>query len=284
MTDLRAALAAAVARLAAAGVPSPRFDAEELAALSLAVDRRELWRHDAPGEDFEAYVERRAAREPLQHITGRAYFRHLTLAVGPGVFVPRPETEVVAEAAIGAARSVDTSAGRSPLVVDLGTGSGAIALAVADEVPSATVLAVEADPAAHAWAVRNTDGSSVQLRLGDMTHAFPELDGTVDVVVSNPPYIPLGSTIRDAEVAAHDPAPALWSGTDGLDAIRVVEAVAARLLRPGGLVVVEHADVQGKAAPAVLVATGRWQQVEDHRDLAGRDRYLTGVRADHPGG
>jgi release factor glutamine methyltransferase len=101
--------------------------------------------------------------------------------------------------------------------------------------------------------------------------------------VSNPPYIPLGATIRDAEVAAHDPAPALWSGTDGLDAIRVVEAVAARLLRPGGLVVVEHADVQGKAAPAVLVATGRWQQVEDHRDLAGRDRYLTGVRADHPG-
>jgi release factor glutamine methyltransferase len=113
--------------------------------------------------------------------------------------------------------------------------------------------------------------------------AFPELDGTVDVVVSNPPYIPLGSTIRDAEVATHDPAPALWSGADGLDAIRVVEEVAARLLRPGGLVVVEHADVQGRAAPDVLAATGRWRQVEDHRDLAGRDRYLTAVRADRPG-
>ena len=281
MTDLRAALAAAVARLATAGVPSPRFDAEELAALSLAVDRRELWNHDAPGEDFESYVGRRAAREPLQHITGRAYFRHLTLAVGPGVFVPRPETEVVAGVAIDAAVSVHDGTGRSPVVVDLGTGSGAIALSVADEVPAATVLAVEADPAAHAWALRNCAGSAVELRLGDMAEAFAELAGTVDVVVSNPPYIPLGAHIRDAEVAVHDPAPALWSGTDGLDAIRVVERVAARLLCAGGVVVVEHADVQGSAAPAVFVESGRWRDVEDHRDLAGRDRYVTAVRA-HP--
>jgi release factor glutamine methyltransferase len=187
VTDLRAALAAAVARLAAADVPSPQFDAEELAALSLAVDRRELWRHDTPGEDFEAYVERRASREPLQHITGRAYFRHLTLAVGPGVFVPRPETEVVAGVAIDAATSVHDETGRAPVVVDLGTGSGAIALSVADEVPEATVLAVEADPEAHAWAVRNCAGSAVELRLGDMADAFGELAGTVDVVVSNPP-------------------------------------------------------------------------------------------------
>jgi release factor glutamine methyltransferase len=280
VTGLRAALAAAVARLEAAGVPSPRFDAEELAALSLAVNRRELWRHDAPGEGFAAYVERRAAREPLQHITGRAYFRHLTLEVGPGVFVPRPETEEVAGAAIDAARSVRDSTGRAPVVVDLGTGSGAIALAVADEVPAASVLAVEADPAAHTWAARNCVGTSVRLHLGDMADAFPELAGAVDVVVSNPPYIPLGAHIRDAEVAVHDPAAALWSGADGMDAIRVVEQVAARLLRAGGLAVVEHADVQGQAAPAVFDGAGGWSDIEDHRDLAGRDRYVTAVRVD----
>ena len=284
MTGLRAAVAAAAARLAAAGVPSPWFDAEELAALSLDVDRRELWRHDVPGENFTAYVERRTDREPLQHITGRAHFRHLTLQVGPGVFVPRPETEVVAGAAIDAARSVHDATGRPPVVVDLGTGSGAIALAVADELPVATVLAVEADRAAYSWALRNCVGTPVALSHGDMADAFPELAGTVDVVVSNPPYIPVGAHIREAEVAVHDPAAALWSGADGLDAIRVVEQVAARLLRTGGLVVVEHADVQGQSAPAVFASAAGWRDVEDHRDLAGRDRYLTAVRAGRSSG
>jgi release factor glutamine methyltransferase len=282
VTPLRSALAAAAARLESAGVPSPWFDAEALAAHSLGVERGELWRHDAPGEHFQSYVDRRAAREPLQHITGLAFFRHLTLAVGPGVFVPRPETELVAGAAIEAASAVlDT--GRVPVVVDLGTGSAAIALAVADEVSPATVLAVEADPEAHSWALRNCTGSSVLLRLGDMVDAFHDLDGTVDVVVSNPPYIPVGAHIRDAEVAEHDPPAALWSGTDGLDAIRAVESVGARLLRAGGLLVVEHADVQGRSAPGVLLDAGRWHDVEDHRDLAGRDRYVTAVRGGPPG-
>jgi release factor glutamine methyltransferase len=227
------------------------------------------------GADFETYVGRRAAREPLQHITGRAHFRHVTLAVGPGVFVPRPETEVVAGAAIAAARRLP-----APVVVDLCTGSGAIALSLADEVPAASVHAVESDEAAHAWAGRNCAGTGVDLRLGDMADALHDLDGRVDVVVSNPPYIPVGAHVRDPEVAAHDPALALWSGTDGLDAVRVVEQVAGRLLRPGGTVVVEHADLQGRTAPAVFAATGRWTDVRDHRDLAGRDRYLTAVRAD----
>jgi release factor glutamine methyltransferase len=272
---LRAALAEATARLESAGVPSARHDAELLAAHSLAVDRRDLWRHDAAGASFESYVERRAAREPLQHIIGLAYFRHLTLRVGPGVFVPRPETEVVVDAVLVAL----TGTG-SPRVVDLCTGSGAIALAVATEVPGSEVHAVELEPAAHAWALRNCAGSSVDLRLGDMATAFPELDGTVDVVVSNPPYIPVGAVVRDPEVAAHDPAVSLWSGDDGLDAMRVVERVAARLLRPGGVVVAEHADLQGTSAPAVFAATGAWRDVADHRDLAGRDRYVTAVRQD----
>jgi release factor glutamine methyltransferase len=272
---LSAAVAEAAARLAAAGVPSPRHDAEVLAAHSLGVQRSELWRYDDVGPAFASSVDRRAAREPLQHITGVAWFRHLELQVGPGVFVPRPETEVVVDAVLDRVSGLER-----PRVVDLCTGSGAIALAVATEAPGTDVHAVEADPAAHAWAARNCAGSRVDLRLGDMADAFPDLDGTVDVVVSNPPYIPLGSVIRDAEVATHDPAIALWSGEDGLDAMRVVERVAARLLRPGGHVVVEHADVQGTAAPAVFSATGGWADVRDHQDLAGRDRYLTGVRVE----
>ena len=273
-TSLRAALAAAAATLSAAGVPSARHDAEVLAAHSLGVERRDLWRHDQAGPEFAAYVDRRARREPLQHITGTAPFRHLELAVGPGVFVPRPETEVVVEAAMAALAGL-----ASPVVVDLGTGTGAIALAIADEVPAARVHAVEADPGAHTWAARNAAGSAVDLRLGDMADAFGDLDGTVDVVVSNPPYIPVGAVVRDPEVATHDPGLALWSGADGLDAVRVVERVAARLLRAGGTVVVEHADLQGESAPAVFAATGRWAGVADHRDLAGRDRYLTARRA-----
>lgn len=274
MTRLRDEIERAIRRLTASGVQSARFDAEELAAHSLGVSRGDLWRHDGPaGGEFESYVVRRAAREPLQHITGQAYFRHLTLAVGPGVFVPRPETEIVAEAAIVAARVV-----QSPRVVDLGTGSGAIALSVAGEVAGSTVHAVEADPDALAWAARNCAGSAVDLRLGDMAGAFADLDATVDVVVSNPPYIPIGASVRDPEVAAHDPALALWSGADGLDAVRVVERVAARLLRPGGTVVVEHADLQGRSGPAIFSAARRWTGVQDHQDLAGRDRYLTATR------
>ncbi len=276
MTELRAAVEAAIDRLAVAGVPSPRFDAEELAAHALGVERRALWSATSlagSAETFAAYVDRRAAREPLQHITGRAFFRHLELAVGPGVFVPRPETEVVAGAAIDAARAV-----ADPVVVDLGTGSGAIALAVATELPGSRVHAVEADPDAFAWAARNCSGSGIDLRQGDMADAFPDLDGSVDVVVSNPPYIPLGALIRDPEVANHDPSLALWSGVDGLDAMRVVEVVAARLLRPGGTVVAEHADLQGSSAPELFRDTGRWADVHDHHDLARRDRYVIATR------
>ncbi len=234
-------------------------------------------------ERFEALVDRRCRREPLQHLTGSAAFRHVELAVGPGVFVPRPETELLAGWAVQscaellAARGSDVEDGsRRPVVVDLCTGSGAIALAVATEVPQAEVHAVELDEVAVGWAARNLAGSAVDLRPGDMATAFPDLDGTVDVVVSNPPYIPLGAWESVAvEARNHDPAVALFSGEDGLDALRTVERVAARLLRPGGVVGVEHADLQGESAPAVFSGTGRWVEVRDHRDLAGRPRFLT---------
>ncbi len=271
----RLVLADAVRRLSDARVASPEADAEILLAHVLGIDRGRLVLVDevADGDraTYDALVGRRAAREPLQHLTGRAYFRHVELAVGPGVFVPRPETELLAGWAIERATALD-----NPVVVDLGTGSGAIAKAVADEVPHARVHAVEMDEAAHGWATTNLAGTGVDLRLGDLGTAFDELAGTVDVVVSNPPYIPLDAWESVAlEVRDHDPALALWSGTDGLDAMRVVEARAALLLAPGGVVGVEHADAQGESAPAVFSATGRWVDVRDHRDLAGRPRFVT---------
>jgi len=271
----RSLVAEAVRRLTDAGVASPEADAEILLAHVLRTDRGRLVLVDevADGDraTYDALVGRRAAREPLQHLTGRAYFRHVELAVGPGVFVPRPETELLAGWAVERAGALD-----APVVVDLGTGSGAIAKAVADEVPHARVHAVEMDEAAHGWATTNLAGTGVDLRLGDLGTAFDELAGTVDVVVSNPPYIPLDAWESVAlEVRDHDPALALWSGADGLDAMRVVEARAALLLVPGGVVGVEHADAQGESAPAVFAATGRWADVRDHRDLAGRPRFVT---------
>ena len=275
---LRELIAAAAKRLTAAGVASPRHDAEVLAAHLLGVTRGELQLQPDPTDafvkEYDAAVRRRADREPLQHITGVAHFRHVTVRVGPGVFVPRPETELVAGAAIEAARGV-VAAGRTPLVADLFAGSGAIALAVADEVPAAQVHAVEADDGAVEWLRRNAESTSVIVHDADVDGCLPEMDGRLDVVVANPPYIPTGATIRDPEVAAHDPAAALWSGADGLDAMRVLERTAARLLRPGGLLIAEHADVQGDAAPGVFQQTGRWSNVEDHLDLAGRPRYVT---------
>jgi release factor glutamine methyltransferase len=277
----REALAAATARLTAAGVDSPAYDAQVLLAHVLGVERSRLALvDDVPppvAERYDALVARRAGREPLQHLTGVAHFRHVDLLVGPGVFVPRPETEVLAGWAIDAARSLASSGSTDePVVVDLGTGSGAIARAVADEVPAARVHAVELDESAHGWAARNLAGTGVDLRQGDLGDAFDDLAGAVDVVVSNPPYIPHEAWESVAvEVRDHDPQLALYATGDGLDTIRVVERRAALLLRPGGVVGVEHADAQGESAPAVLSGTGRWEQVRDHADLAGRPRFVT---------
>jgi release factor glutamine methyltransferase len=273
MSTPREVVAVAAARLRAAGVASPEHDAAELLAHVLGTTRGSLvLADDVPAErreEYDALVARRASREPLQHLTGVAYFRHVELAVGPGVFVPRPETELLAGWAVEHA-----SAGSR--VVDLCTGSGAIARSVVDEVPGALVHAVELDEAACAWAERNLAGTGVDLRHGDLATAFEDLDGTVDVVTCNPPYIPLEAWESVApEARDHDPHLALFSGADGLDAIRVLERRAARLLRPGGVLGFEHADAQGESAPAVLSATGRWTDVRDHADLAGRPRFTT---------
>lgn len=267
----------AVRVLAAAGVPSPRYDAEELAAHVLGVSRSRLFLLDRlPGPAAERYAEligQRAARVPLQHLTGVAGFRRLDLAVGPGVFVPRPETEVLVGWALAQLRP-------GALVVDLCSGSGAVALAIADEAPGVTVHAVEREEHALAWAARNVaaTGLAVTLHQGDVADpaVLAELAGTVDLITANPPYIPVGAGV-EREVAEHDPPAALWGGEDGLDVVRSVQRAAARLLRPGGLVGVEHADAQGESVPAVF-GRGGWAEVADHPDLVGRPRFTTARR------
>lgn len=281
--SLASAVRAAAARLADAGVSDPLVDAELLAGHVLAARRGEVQaaivRGDAVGaadaEALDALVTRRAAREPLQHITGTAPFRHLELAVGPGVFVPRPETETVVQYAIDALLGSPLP---DPIGVDLGTGSGAIALAMATEVPHARVFAAELSPDAYRWAVRNTAGvANLTLVNEDLAHAFHELDGTASVVISNPPYVPDAAIPRDPEVRLFDPSMALYGGADGLDVVRVLSRRALELLHPGGLLVIEHGELQGEEIRSILTSDG-WRAAATHRDLTLRDRATTALR------
>jgi release factor glutamine methyltransferase len=273
--SVRELLAEASERLREAGVASPEFDAAELLAFVTGTTRLTL--REPSVEELRRYDElvgRRAAREPLQHLTGTAAFRYRELAVGPGVFVPRPETEVMVGWILDKLAGVE-----NPLVVDLCSGSGAIAGAVATERPDSVVHAVELSPEACVWARRNLAGTGAVLHEGDIDGCLPEFDGRVDAVIANPPYIPLAAWESvTAEVRDHDPALALWSGDDGLDEIKVVAATAGRLLKPGGWFACEHADVQGESSPAVFTATGFFTEVRDQLDLAGKNRFTTGRR------
>lgn len=266
------------------GIPSAGADAELLLAHVLELGRGEIAVKAIVGTvlteaqelAFESVLARRATREPLQHITGLAPFRHLVLHVGPGVFVPRPETEGVAQIAIDA---LSARAEPQPVAVDLGTGSGALALAMATEVPRARVYAVELSPDAAVWTRRNiaSTGADVTLVEGDMASALPELDGAVQVVVSNPPYIPLGMVPRDPEVRLFDPELALYGGVDGLDLVRALSQRALALLVPGGTLVIEHGEEQGPAIRELLSRDG-WRGAATHEDLTRRDRATTAVR------
>lgn len=280
---LRQAVRDAARVLADAGVPSPDHDARALAehllpATPLAVaPEPDAAFHDAYG----ALVARRAAREPLQHIVGWSAFRYLRLAVRPGVFVPRPETEVVAEVAIEALANLAPA-----LAVDLCCGAGGIAISLATET-GARVVAVDASPEAVVLTRENAVacGADVRVELGDVRDSglLADLAGAVDVVVSNPPYIPPGARPIDPEVRDHDPALALYGGgPDGLEVPRAVAALAARLLRDGGLLVMEHADVQGPAVRALVAATGAFDDVRTQPDLTGRDRMVVARRRERP--
>ncbi|WP_427869289.1 peptide chain release factor N(5)-glutamine methyltransferase [Leucobacter luti] len=304
------ALARISALLDDAGVPDPRTDSELILAhvlgetrgriQALAVMGRALTAEQA--ERATELTDERARRVPLQHLTGRAPFRALELSVGPGVFVPRPETEGVAQLAIDALLAVPDP---EPIAVDLCTGSGAIALSLAREVPTARVWAVEKSPEAHAWAARNVAewgegrvelllGDVAELALGDVAElarestaapdpgsatplaAVAALAGRIDVLASNPPYVPTGMVPRDPEVRDHDPEMALFSGADGLDLIRVISRVGRSLVRPGGTLVLEHAEHQGRAIRDILAADG-WRAAATHPDLTGRDRATTAL-------
>lgn len=282
ITDIRST---SIETLRRAGIESSEVDVELLIGHVLSLSRGGVQARSVTGSTvsdtdvaaIRSFVERRAAREPLQHITGVAPFRSLELAVGPGVFVPRPETELVAQFAIDA---LGAAAGEAPIGVDLGTGSGAIALAMATEVPHARIHAVENSPRAFGWAKHNfakVGADNARLVFIDLAVALPELDGSVDVVVSNPPYIPVGMIPRDPEVRLFDPEHALYGGPDGLDVVRQVSSTAARLLHPGGTVVLEHGEQQGAAIASLLREDG-WRAVASHLDFLGRDRATTAIR------
>jgi release factor glutamine methyltransferase len=285
--SLAAAVREATERLADAGVPSPRVDAELLAdhLLGVGLGRlRAMMLGDAPAPaGYAELVAERATRIPLQHITGVAHFRYLQLAVGPGVFIPRPETESVVQLVIDRLRALERAGVVRPKVVDLGTGSGAIAGSIAHEVPEAEVFAVEFSEFAHAWAAKNLRPLGVTLLLGDLRNALPELNGTFDVVVSNPPYIPAEAIPNEPEVALHDPPEALYGGgADGMELPTAAAASAARLLVPGGYFVMEHAEVQAGWIAAMLKKAGLWTDVTTHFDLNGKERATSAVLAFPP--
>ena len=270
--------------LASAGVESARVDAELLTAFVLGISRGELQSKLITNfeiedtESIDALLQKRAERIPLQHLTGLAYFRNLTLRVGPGVFIPRPETEGVAELAIQALRAVPGE----PVAVDLCTGSGAIAISLASEVPNAKVYAWELNSESEALLRENisNNGNRVDLVMGDIAdehELFDRLQGTVDVVVSNPPYIPTWAVPKELEVQLHDPSLALYGGEDGMDVMKIVSRRALQLLKPGGFLVVEHADSQAKIVADLLQEDG-WTKITGHQDLTARDRATSAYK------
>lgn len=290
MAAVTALIDSATKLLEQAGVSSPQVDAQLLLAHTIGVERSQLLTADSLTSqqklDFDALVARRANREPLQHLTGVAYFRHISLAVGPGVFVPRPETELLVEAAITHLKNIS----QPRLVADLCAGSGAIALSLALEVPGTTVHAVELSDDAVKWLTRNVvehaaqleaAGSQVIIHHGNAgdRDMLSEFAGKFAAIVSNPPYIPNAMIPRDPEARDHDPAIALFSGDDGLSAARDIVLVAGEALAAGGFFGMEHADVQGESMPNLLNdMTGIWSQVKDNQDYNELPRFTTAVR------
>ncbi|MBD8507864.1 peptide chain release factor N(5)-glutamine methyltransferase [Hoyosella sp. G463] len=283
---VRSVISSAADALASAGVPSPRVDAELLVAHVLQVDRGRIafipFLTGEQGSRLQELVAQRAERVPLQYLTGTALMGEVDLAVGPGVFIPRPETELLYAWALG---YLEMCGMHPPVVVDLCAGSGALALAIAHARPDAQVHAVELDKEALPWLQRNAGARqqagdpAVTLHEADATAPglLGELAGTVDLVISNPPYVPEGSDVAE-EVARHEPRRAVFAGEDGLDVIRPLVRNAARLLRPGGGLAIEHDDSNGAGVIGIVEATKAFREIEQHFDLAGRPRFVSAIR------
>ncbi|SOX55363.1 peptide chain release factor N(5)-glutamine methyltransferase [Mycobacterium ahvazicum] len=278
MTVLRRAIDSAAAVLAEAGIDSARWDAEELAAHVAGAERGRLTLVESIDDEFlvryHDIVAARSRRVPLQHLTGTAAFGPVLLHVGPGVFIPRPETEAILEWAV--ARRLDAA----PVIVDLCTGSGALAVALARHRPTARVIAIDDSDAALDYARRNVEGTAVELVRADVTEQglLPELDGRVDLVVANPPYVP-DDVALDPEVAQYDPAHAVFGGPDGMTVISAVVDLAGRWLRPGGVFAVEHDDTTSSRTVELIECTGFFEDVRARQDLTGRPRFVTACRS-----
>lgn len=284
-TRLRRSIDSAAALLARAGIDSARWDAEELAAHLAGTDRGRLSLLETPDDEFfgryRDVVAARSRRVPLQHLIGTAAFGPLVLHVGPGVFIPRPETEAVLEWAIA------QPLGARPVIVDLCTGSGALAVALARHHAGlgldARVIGVDDSTPALEYARRNAEGTAVELVCADVTAPglLPELDGGVDLVVANPPYVPddpASNAVLEPEVVQHDPQHAVFGGADGMAVIGPVVALAGRWLRPGGLFAVEHDDTTAARTARLVADTGLFDDIRCRRDLAGRPRFVTARR------
>lgn len=274
-SNLRSAINDATQSLIDARVASPEVDARLIASHLLGVPATQLILAEPTPRfeaDYAALIARRVGREPLQHILGTAPFGEHDLKVGPGVFIPRPETEVLAEWAVGQAPT--------GTVVDLGTGSGALAIYIAERARPELVIGVEKSPVAVAAARGNAAAfANVRIIEGDMTNPglLSELTGTVDLVVANPPYVPFvpeESGELEPEVY-RDPLDAVFSGDDGMDAIRGLIPVAARLMAPGGKIGIEHDDSTAAFTRELVEAEGSFTDVRNMPDLTGRDRFVT---------
>lgn len=280
--SLRRAIDDATATLAEAGIDSARWDAEQLAAHLAGVDRGRLALLESPGEDFfgryRDAVAVRSRRVPLQHLLGTAAFGPVQLRVGPGVFIPRPETEALLEWA-----RAQRLAPR-PVIVDLCTGSGALAVALAHQRAElgqeARIVALDNSDAALEYARGNAEGTAVEIVRADVTEPglLPQLDGRVDLIVANPPYVPDGAVL-DPEVGQHDPHQAVFGGPDGLAVIAPIVRLAGRWLRPGGLIGIEHDDTTARETVELFVRTGLFEDVQARQDLTGRPRFVTARRS-----
>lgn len=279
MTPLRRAIDSAAAQLAQAGIGSARYDAEELAAHLVGTERGRLTLLEAPGDEFfgryRDAVAARSRRVPLQHLTGTAAFGPVTLRVGPGVFIPRPETEAIL--AWATAQPLTPR----PVIVDVCTGSGALAVALAHHRPAARVIGIDDSEDALVYARRNAGGTAVELMRADARASglLPELDGRVDLVVANPPYVPDDSAV-ETEVAQHDPPHAVFGGPDGMTVIAAVVGLAGRWLRPGGVFAVEHDDTTSSQTVELIGGTRLFDDIEARCDLAGRPRFVTARKAE----